>query len=225
MNSYRSSLIAFFVFAFLALAVVQAGADTPILLNTSFEEGTFDHWTLGTTSNGTAGQGFPIVTQWPLDHSINAWEGQVGEVKYDGTFQGATLSQSFLRNEHSGPNSARMGFSYTVIGGPGFGNIDGGDFRLYFNGALVAEKDVGPVGPNQVISGLVDAEWLPYNTQGWNTFEIDILRNDLTASGPGYPHQYVTSAFFIAAPEPGSLILLGSGILGLAGVLRRKLNF
>jgi hypothetical protein len=26
-------------------------------------------------------------------------------------------------------------------------------------------------------------------------------------------------------PEPGSLILMGSGVLGLAGVLRRKIGF
>ena len=31
--------------------------------------------------------------------------------------------------------------------------------------------------------------------------------------------------FGTVTPEPGSILLLGSGLLGAAGVLRRKLNF
>ncbi len=35
---------------------------------------------------------------------------------------------------------------------------------------------------------------------------------------------YVDDASITAVPEPGTLVMLGSGIIGLAGVLRRKIN-
>lgn len=40
--------------------------------------------------------------------------------------------------------------------------------------------------------------------------------------GQGYD-TVVTITFTPTTPEPGSLLLFGSGIVGLAGVLRRKL--
>ncbi len=79
--------------ALLALVAAQAGA-TNLIVNGSFQTGDFTGWTLGTTSNGTAGAGFPVVAAWPLG-GMNAWEGEVGEVNFDGTQQGATLTQSF----------------------------------------------------------------------------------------------------------------------------------
>ena len=35
---------------------------------------------------------------------------------------------------------------------------------------------------------------------------------------------YVDDASITATPEPGTLVMLGSGIIGLAGILRRKIN-
>ena len=55
---------------------------------------TFNGWTIGTTSNGTWGEGYPVVTGWPLG-GLNAAKGEVGEVSFDGTLQGGTLSQVF----------------------------------------------------------------------------------------------------------------------------------
>ena len=47
---------------------------------------------------------------------------------------------------------------------------------------------------------------------------------DLLNAG-GFPYiQYVGFGFQGNTPEPGSLILFGSGILGLAGVIRRRLG-
>ena len=49
----------------------------------------------------------------------------------------------------------------------------------------------------------------------------------LLSTGPQTLYAYALGGEFNLAPttpEPGTLILFGSGILGLAGVLRRKIN-
>src|SRR4029077_1444234 len=75
------------------LFAAQAGAN--LIQNGSFQTNDFTDWTIGTTSNGTWGSGFPVVTGWPLG-GMNAAQGEVGEVNYDGTQQGGTLTQTFV---------------------------------------------------------------------------------------------------------------------------------
>jgi hypothetical protein len=59
-------------------------------------------------------------------------------------------------------------------------------------------------------------------TPGTHTFEVEDLRNYLSVPGET-PYPYLTeSDVEHYLPEPGSLVLMGSGVLGLAGVLRRK---
>lgn len=40
----------------------------------------------------------------------------------------------------------------------------------------------------------------------------------------GFANTEVKATFDSPAPEPGTLLMLGSGVLGLAGILRRKIN-
>ncbi len=201
--------------ALLAVVAAEAGA-TNLLVNGSFQSNDFTGWTIGTTSNGTWGPGFPIVTAWPLG-GANAAEGEVGEVNFDGTYQGGTLSQTFT----SGAGAATLSFAYAAVGNGGT-NADGGDFRLILDGTILADEDVGTIDANQIINGTLNVN--ANLTAGTHTFEIDVLRRYLGNNST--PFQYVTNADVEGTvPEPGSLILMGSGVLGLAGVLRRKIGF
>ncbi len=92
----------------LVVFAAQAGA-TNLIQNGDFTSG-FDHWTLGTTSNGTAGQGFPAVTGCMFHIGYLCWTGQVGQVNSSDQFEGATLSQTFL----SAAGSATISMWYSL---------------------------------------------------------------------------------------------------------------
>ena len=89
-------------------------------------------------------------------------------------------------------------------------------------------------------SDTVTLSWLPVDLSGINdgdsglwlgTFEVDFTFYGYPSGYPGpfgaYPemYEYVTfDAQVNDAPEPSSLLLFGSGLVGLAGMLRRKLG-
>ena len=208
----------FVLVALLAVFALQASADQ-LIVNGSFQSGDFSNWTLGTTPNGTAGVGYPVVSPWPLDNNINAWEGEVGEVNFDGTQQGATLSQVFM----SAGGAATLSLDWAVSA-PFSGNSDGGEFTMLLNGVQIAQYDTNNIDQGQVLNGTLMANG--NLNSGANTLEIDITRRYISVQDLT-PLQYVTNIDVEGnpVPEPGSLVLMGSGVLGLAGILRRKVGF
>jgi hypothetical protein len=199
------------------LFAAQAGA-TNLIQNGSFQTNDFTDWTIGTTSNGAWGQGYPVVTGWPFG-GMNAAKGEVGEINLDGTFQGGTLSQSFI----SGAGAATLSFNWAAMGDGIHTNADGGDFVLILDGIMLANFDVGTIGPNDLFNGTVSANTTL--TAGTHTLQIDVLRPFISLAG-NTPYQFVTGVDVEGTvPEPSSILLIGTGAIGLAGVLRRKLRF
>ena len=199
-----------------ALTVASASA-TNLLVNGSFQSGDFTGWNLGTTPEGTAGAGFPIVTGWPLG-GMNAAEYEVGNVALDGTYQGATLSQDFFTSG----GMATLSFMWAAQGDGIHTNAEGGLFELILDGNLLASHDVGQIGPTDLVNGTLSASMML--TPGTHTFEIDILRN-FGSLPQNTPFQYITGADVegnTATPEPSTLALLGAGLLGILGTMRRR---
>ena len=94
-------------------------------------------------------------------------------------------------------------------------------------------------GQTYVVEGISNADPYTWNDAGFVTYApITIVGNNwqvgssLAFNGTGVIND-VTDGYWgpnfgwdpTPTPEPGSLLLLGSGVAGLAGVLRRKLNF
>jgi hypothetical protein len=199
--------------ALLALVIASTGlasADN-LLTNGSFQNGNFSGWIQGTTPNGSPGAGFPIVATWPLG-GMNAAEYEVGEINFDGTYQGATLSQNFMTSG----GSLTLGFMWAAMGDGIHQNADGGDFVLMLDGTTLASYDVGTINPTQTINGSLMAT--DTVSAGMHTFEIEILRPYQTEQG-NTPYQFVTGAYVNGpggtTPEPSTLLLLGSGIAGV----------
>jgi hypothetical protein len=91
-------------------------------------------------------------------------------------------------------------------------------------------------GQTYVVEGVSNADLYAWNDPGFTVFApINVLGNNwvsnggLTFNGTGLIND-VNDGYWgpnfgwQPTPEPGSLMLLGTGIVGLAGVLRRKIN-
>ena len=81
------------------------------------------------------------------------------------------------------------------------------------------------------LSGSVGCE--PFSPYSANGLTADILNGNSNYVNYDSPYNYTGGFVEIglrlfddssSVPEPGSVFLLGSGVLGLAGVLRRKMN-
>ena len=210
------TLFALAFFAMLGLTNDQMFANN-LLNNGSFQTGDFSSWSLDTTANGTPGVGFPIVTTWPLGGS-NAAQYEVGQVTFTrGDFEGAMLLQGFAASA----GTLDLAFNWAAMGVGIRPNLDAGLFQLVLDGSVLNSYDVGRIDPNDLRHDTLTAT--ASVTAGMHLFEIDILRPFESGQGTT-PYEFVTDASVSEVFEPSSLLLLGSGIVGMAGVLRRKLT-
>jgi len=195
----------------LTLAVIPAVAQQ--LYNNGPINGTTDAWTINfgyivsdtftSSSNGTVGGfqfgvwEFPGDTLSSVDWSITAGENS-GNVYGSGTASGNSLSDTFISSNQYGYNID----SIKVIGLE-VAVVTGTTYWLNLQNATVPSGDPvywdensGPSSASESAVGTIPSEAFTING---------------SSGGSG------------STPEPSSIMLFGSGILGLAGVLRRKL--
>lgn len=143
-----------------------------------------------------------------------------------------------------------VNFSYTdgstlLVQGTLTGTFAGGVFAATsatgtYNGSpisLVAPGVDGAFSYNNLVyyppvSGYsVDLYGLVFNVAGWGDVNLCASTGCAGFDGytnisnfGGYANTNVTATFDSPAPEPSTLLMFGSGIVGFAGILRRKIN-
>jgi hypothetical protein len=152
-----------------------------------------------TISSVSVSESYPAVVTWDATHIYVNWQGLPFSTSdyVNITINGGvgnTGAQGFV--EYDFPC---LGCLYGNSGGP---------YAFTIPGTVYTESDPGFafVQNNFVSSGVnIGYTW----SSGWTS-----------ASFNGEVFTFTGTS----TPEPGSLVLLGSGVLGLAGVLRRKIN-
>jgi ribosomal protein S6E (S10) len=175
--------------------------------------------------------------------------GGVVDISFTGCGGGPT---DCIRGVALDSNNAIGTYKMVITGGtPSLGTPTNGDFPVNMNGAtltltvsigsghltalgtltdLTGANTVAPefLGDFQITSSTFSAFPVGFISQG--DFTVSIRGGNTTRvafvdthSGSS-THGPLSSGELLSTPEPGSLMLLGSGILGLAGVLRRKLS-
>ncbi|MBZ5628688.1 MAG: PEP-CTERM sorting domain-containing protein [Acidobacteriia bacterium] len=97
---------------------------------------------------------------------------------------------------------------------------DDGLIAIYLNGN---ELYIGQTGAGQYAWGEVDYSFTSGFVAGLNTLQFVVYNTPYSGVNPtGLNAQYDVVAY--QTPEPGSILLFGTGLVSLAGVLRRKLS-
>ena len=187
-----------FLLLCLAFTLGAAAAADELVTNGSFETGDFSGWTVSGYNEGAGITNDPMLVH---GGSYAAWFRTMNDS------QQVDLSQTL----------PTISGSYDLVFWLKWVDFPPDQFAAYWNGTLVAEiglRQSFPYErleiPNLPASGPSVLEFTfssNVDNDYWSTWYLD----DVSVTGPG-------------VPEPGTLMLLGSGMAGLGGVIRRRIS-
>jgi hypothetical protein len=182
------------------------------------DDKTVDLSTIGIVSSTGALNFVPAGFPGAGDLKISSWSGgQWYNVTYapDGSGTYNLTSATYINSYPGGPE----GFIYVPHGSPLFPG----------NNLLMAEYSAGTVGAYQVDANgdpiLGSRQDFILGLTGAEGAFIDPITGDFLFStfGSGQDSIYEIQGFHPAIPEPSTLAMMGTGVIALAGALRRKL--
>lgn len=208
------------LFAVFTMGMLISTQSQAVLVNSDFETGTLEGWTVFTTANGTLGADYPAVTYFDTNNDgvdSLAATFNVGQLSIGGAPGGGGISQSVMM----GAGSYSLSADIAMVDVGGSSNADGGLFELLFDGTVVDSWDFGAATLNvpeyQMLSSF------DVTTAGMHEVAIRMTRNYLSDVSVT-PFQYIDNVNLISAsvPEPSTVALLGLGLLGFS--LSRRLK-
>ena len=174
----------------------------------------------------------PITTECTTGGNVGGASGANGSNTLSATFTCVgftapgggmvTLAQLTMITSYTGPNNPAS-FTYTWSGAPNFPNevINASSVGVDNQPTIFSGAPVNATSSTTVINATSGLGGATFNLGGFNE-SVTVSGGTLSQNGSLFTRLYVTYDYTTEVPEPATLSIMGTGLIGLGILLRKR---